>query len=420
VNSKPGRTALSVLIVLVITPVAASLGQTTYYVNGKCGNDAWTGTNQTCLAPNGPKRTIQAGINASVTGDTVIVADGTYAGFGNVNLDFAGRDITLHSASGDPNLCVIDCEIGGRGFHFHNSESPAAVVEGFTITNAQGGDYGGAILCEDFSSPTIRTCIITRSDAAFGGGICCIYESRPVIVNCIIAENFGAGIACAYGGAPTIIGCTIMRHGTGIFHAGPASTITNCTIYANIQGLSCNGNEVTIKNTILWGNHDYEISIGQFSTASVSYCDVEDGRAGIVVYGTLNWGEGNIELNPVFEDAACRLSGDSPCIDAGDNTAVPAGILSDLDGNSRFVDDPCTPNTGSGTPPIVDMGAYEFQLSCRADLDDSGIVDLSDLGILLAGFGCTGGSCPGDIDCDDDTDLGDLGILLANFGTTCP
>jgi hypothetical protein len=241
-----------------------------------------------------------------------------------------------------------------------------------------------------------------------------------MIVNCIIAENSPAGIACAYGGAPTLMGCTIMRHDTGIFHAGPASTITNCTIYANNQGLSCNGNEVTITNTILWGNHDYEIRIGQFSSASVSYCDVEDGRAGIVVYGTLNWGEGNIELNPVFEDAAGRLAPDSPCIDAGDNTAVPVGILTDLDGNSRFVDDPCTPDTGNGTPPVVDMGAYEFQLSCRADLDGSGTVDLGDLGILLADFGCTGSSCPGDIDCDGDTDLGDLGILLAEFGNTCP
>ncbi len=49
----------------------------------------------------------------------------------------------------------------------------------------------------------------------------------------------------------------------------------------------------------------------------------------------------------------------SPCIDAGDNTAVPAGVTTDLDGNPRFVDQPEVPDTGNGTAPIVDMGAYE-------------------------------------------------------------
>ena len=35
-NPKPARTALKNLIALVIAPLAASLGQTTYYVNGTC------------------------------------------------------------------------------------------------------------------------------------------------------------------------------------------------------------------------------------------------------------------------------------------------------------------------------------------------------------------------------------------------
>jgi hypothetical protein len=51
------------------------------------------------------------------------------------------------------------------------------------------------------------------------------------------------------------------------------------------------------------------------------------------------------------------------------------------------------------------------------DLNGDGRVDLSDLGILLADFGCLPpGPCPGDVDGDGDTDLADLGILLANFG----
>jgi hypothetical protein len=58
------------------------------------------------------------------------------------------------------------------------------------------------------------------------------------------------------------------------------------------------------------------------------------------------------------------LKPNSPCIDAGDNTAVPGSILKDLAGKLRFADDPYAPDTGfAGTAgrPVVDMGAYEFQ-----------------------------------------------------------
>lgn len=48
------------------------------------------------------------------------------------------------------------------------------------------------------------------------------------------------------------------------------------------------------------------------------------------------------------------------------------------------------------------------------DLNGDGTVDLTDLGMLLADFGCTG-TCAGDVDGDGDTDLSDLGILLSNF-----
>jgi hypothetical protein len=82
---------------------------------------------------------------------------------------------------------------------------------------------------------------------------------------------------------------------------------------------------------------------------------------------------GNINQNPLFRNTATgdlRLDDGSPCIDRGDNGALPAGVALDLSGNPRFVDDPDSPNLGSGTSPIVDMGAYEFQVTpiCIPDL----------------------------------------------------
>ena len=104
------RIKLAIVFAAVISSMLTLIAhaRTTYYVNGTCGSDAWTETRSVCVAPNGPERTVQAEIDASATGDTVIVADATYTGNGNRDLDFGGRDIHLRSQSLDPALCVID------------------------------------------------------------------------------------------------------------------------------------------------------------------------------------------------------------------------------------------------------------------------------------------------------------------------
>ena len=53
----------------------------------------------------------------------------------------------------------------------------------------------------------------------------------------------------------------------------------------------------------------------------------------------------------------------SPVIDAGDNGALLEGainVTTDVKGISRRWDDPSKPDTGTGTPPLVDIGAHEF------------------------------------------------------------
>jgi hypothetical protein len=74
-------------------------------------------------------------------------------------------------------------------------------------------------------------------------------------------------------------------------------------------------------------------------------------------------GEGNIDADPLFVDADgandLHLLGGSPCLDAGDNSAIAVWMTKDVEGNPRIM---------NGT---VDMGAYEgphqgFLLSTRS------------------------------------------------------
>ena len=51
---------------------------------------------------------------------------------------------------------------------------------------------------------------------------------------------------------------------------------------------------------------------------------------------------------------------DSPCIDVG-NDLAPYLPKYDFEGDDRKIDDPTVTDTGNGTPPIVDIGADEFE-----------------------------------------------------------
>jgi parallel beta-helix repeat protein len=346
-------------VVAFVSAVSASVDARTWYVPSECP-------------------TIQAGIDSASAGDVVQVADGTYTGSGNKNLDFGGKAITVRSENG-PDNCVIDCQDNGRGFCFSSGETLTSVVDGFTITNGNLGN-GGGICCFDNSSPTITNCTITGSTCDFfGGGIDCENHSAPRIINCTITGNTtteGGGIHSYWGSSPTIINCTIIGNsassdGGGIFCYNAEATIINCTITGNTAagrggGLHCDyGSDVTVVNCVLWadaapkgpeialaGNDEYP------TTLTVSYSDVQGGYAGTYRWGnsTLNWGAGNIAGDPLFVDAGndnYHLSSSSPCIDAGSNDAVPPDVTTDLDGNPRIVD-----GDGDDTA-TVDMGAYE-------------------------------------------------------------
>ncbi len=190
--------------------------------------------------------TIQAGIDAASSGDTVLVADGTYTGRGNKNLDLNGKSITVTSENG-PWLTTIDCEGRGRGFYFHSGETSSSVVSGFTITNGsiRINGRGGGISCVNSSSPTIEYNIIAGNSASWGGGgIYCNSSSPTIRYNEITGNSagWGGGIGCITSSSPTIIGNTITNNeapsydGGGIYSRASSPTIIGNEISGNRAG----------------------------------------------------------------------------------------------------------------------------------------------------------------------------------------
>ncbi len=210
--------------------------------------------------------TIQAAIDAATLGDEIVIADGTYTGVGNKNLDFGGKAITVRSASGDPASCIVDCEGDGRGFRFHTGEGLDSVVNGLTITRGNG--RGGGVYCSR-SSPTLTDCrIIGNSGSNSGGGVMCDDASRPALTNCTISANsctnWGGGVFCS-NSAPTLINCTISENsstyyqGGGVFCSSSNATLINCTISGNSAndhggGVYCGGGIPILIDCAITGN----------------------------------------------------------------------------------------------------------------------------------------------------------------------
>src|SRR5215468_6415481 len=72
--------------------------------------------------------TIQAGINAANSGDTVLVAPGTYI----ENINFMGKAITVKSSNG-AKMTIIDGGGVAPVMTFSSSESASSVLSGFTL-----------------------------------------------------------------------------------------------------------------------------------------------------------------------------------------------------------------------------------------------------------------------------------------------
>lgn len=356
--------------------------------------------------------TIQAGINASVDGDTVLVAPGTYF----ENIHFRGKNIVVTSAFYQSlNLSLISSTIinGGTPANTDSGscvritsplssayQDSLAVLQGFTITGGIGtlwqDEHGAGRYCEgggiimQYTRATVQFNIIRDNVAirrpagiaSTGGGGIRMGDGRAKILNNIIFNNeamYGGGVVLNYTnstmknnvvfnnrvyqavvGAPTYGGGGIWLNGSGAY----TCIVENNTVVKN----SCSGtgssaagqaggilvyNAITgtLTNNLVWGN--------TATVASVTLKQISDNFTGNahVTYSCVQdgyTGTGNISTAPQFDTTNYLISGTSPCVDAGDPSAAFNDPVSSTPGLALFPARGTTRN---------DIGAYGGPLS---------------------------------------------------------
>ncbi len=287
---------------------------------------------------------------------------------------------------GVTDLLVVNCVFSGnfaveKGGGMYNSGVTDLVVENCTFSaNAGDNPGGGGIYNTNHSSPKINNCTFSGNfcEAGSGGGIYNEDNSSPEITNCTFegnwASEYGGGINNEDNSSPTVINCIFYYNGAWLGGGGMHNSyytspeIKNCTFANN----NCEGGKgggmytgtnssSTITNCIVWNNYaeigTEELYNDVTSTTIVTYSNVKGGWPGM----------GNIGLDPDIENplfvpgpggnyylsqAATNEPGqvsDSPCVDAGSDTAANLG----LDEKTTRTDG--LPDTGT-----VDMG-YHYE-----------------------------------------------------------
>jgi hypothetical protein len=336
-----------------------------------------------------------------------------------LNLTILSGDIEGDDVNTDGNFIIEDVDeiVGTNTWNIivGDAVDQTSVLDGFVITAGSALGFSGAgIYLDNGSKPLLANLTIIGNKAKHGGGLH-INSSGPTVVNSAFYHNFasyrGGAIAddrninttlinCAFVGnvSRDLAGAAIMtgynrfsgglriinslfsqnytpKHIAGIYADNSTIELYNVTFSENVSLLDPSTihsyqSDWTLANVIVWGNH----SPGdiQFSRDSSYYSHINITNSDIAGCGAsgATWngascgsdGGGNVQVDPLFVNSALgnfRLSQGSPLVDAGNNNLVPSGITTDLDGNPRFVDMPLVTDTGVGTPPIVDMGAYE-------------------------------------------------------------
>ncbi|NLB55149.1 MAG: hypothetical protein GX811_05190, partial [Lentisphaerae bacterium] len=192
------------------------------------------------------KESIQAAVDISSEGDTILVSDGTYELTDKIEItkpitikSINGADVTTITAALSPplNPCF---------YINHNNYDESVIIDGFTITK---GSRSGVYV--ENGKTTVIDSIITENSSGHGGGITGCTVLRSEILNNTAGYDGGGALNC------TLYNCLIKnneaRNGSGGGLYG--STAYNCVIVYNSADLSGGGaDDAYLNNCLIAGN----------------------------------------------------------------------------------------------------------------------------------------------------------------------
>ncbi len=206
--------------------------------------------------------TIQEGIDAATTGQTVLVNPGTYV----ENINFNGKNITVASLyhttldTAYISQTVIDGNADGSVVSISSGEAETALLSGFTIINGNADGGGGIFILE--SSPSLDHLTIKNNAANMGGGIY-LGISNSNLSQIILTNNSGdgGGIACQESNAVfsdlTVSNNTAPHYGGGLYCDESSVSFYNSTFEDN-DGSSFGGaifcwdtSNISLENVII-------------------------------------------------------------------------------------------------------------------------------------------------------------------------
>lgn len=254
--------------------------------------------------------------------------------------------------------CTFEENAAFNGGAIFNAGGTLAVHESIFVANL--ASQGGALVNLN-GHMTLTRCVL-RNNAE--GTIFCFGNGALQVESCVFDNNYGGWhtIDCSNTGSVIEVINSLFTHNAGgaINSSYNSLLIVNSTLVDNHTttfggGVCCSYGSLSAINCIMWGNTAEwggDEIFGADARMTVSYSCIAGGHPGT----------GNINMNPLFCAPASgdyHLLAGSPCIDSGDNSAVPPSVTTDLDGKPRIMG------------KAVDMGAYELKPVRIIYVDDS-------------------------------------------------